>query len=106
MSSAIKIRENFMMKEVLKQFNKELLEEEEVEISSLKCSVVAVEAELEVHRKVKMSNMPSKLPSKRFTKEKLPKLLSIEIESAQIAMVKEEKVELMPHVLLVKVEVW
>lgn len=53
-----------------------------------------------------MSNMPSKLLLKKFIEERLLKLLLIEIESVQIAMVKEEKVELMPHVQHVKEEVW
>lgn len=104
-SSAIEIRENSTIKVVLKLFNKELLEEVMV-TSSLKCSVVAEEDAKEVHKKVKMSNMPSKLLLKKFIEERLLKLLLIEIESVQIAMVKEEKVELMPHVLLVKEEVW
>jgi hypothetical protein len=104
-SLAIKIRENSMIKVVLRPFNKEQLVEATVTFSP-KCSVEVVDANNnEVHKKVKMFNMPLKLLLKKFSKARLPKLLLIETESVLNAMVKEDKAELMQHVQVAEEEV-
>ena len=73
--------------------------------SSPRCSVEVEEEEREVHKKVKMFNMPSKLLSKKFTKVKLQKLLLIEIESVSHVMVKVEQTELNQLALVAEEEV-
>lgn len=103
-SSVIKIRENFTIKVVLKLFNKELLVVATV-ISSPRCSVEVEEEEREVHKKVKMFNMPSKLLSKKFIKVKLQKLLLIEIESVSHVVVKVEQTVLNQLALVAEEEV-
>lgn len=103
-SSAIKIRENFTIKVVLKLFNKELLEVATV-ISSHRCSVEVEGEEREVHKKVKMFNMPLKLLSKKFIEVKLQKLLLIEIESVRHVVAKVEQTELNQLALVAEEEV-
>jgi hypothetical protein len=56
----------------------------EHKISSPRCSVVAwVVAAEEAHRRARVSNTPSRSPSRRFSRVRTPRLLSTGIESAQ-----------------------
>jgi len=75
-SLAIETKENFMTKVVSKLFNK--VEVEAVvamATSSPKCSEeVEVEEDIEVHNKVKVFNIQSKLLSKKSIRVRLPKL--------------------------------
>ena len=73
--------------------------------SSPRCSVVVEEEEREVHKKVKMFNMPLKLLSKKFIEVKLQKLLLIEIESVRHVVVKVEQRELNQLALVAEEEV-
>ena len=92
--------------EVNKVFNKvEGVAEVAMGIFSHKCSEVEVEV-LKDHRRERAFSMPSRLLLKKYIKVKQVKLLSIEIEFAQVVMVKEEKMELMQLVENVKEEVW
>jgi hypothetical protein len=78
-SLAIKTKENFMTKVVSKPYNKVQVEVEVVAMatSSHKCLVEAIlaeEEEDEVHNKVKVFNIPSKLLLKKSIRVRLPKL--------------------------------
>jgi hypothetical protein len=73
---AIKTREKCMIKVVSKPFNRVMPEVVVVAMvtSSPKCSEEVEEVDNEVHNKVKVFNIPSRLLSKKSIRERLPKL--------------------------------
>lgn len=73
--------------------------------SSHKCLEVVV-AEQEDHKRERVFNMQLRLLLKKYIKERQVRLLSIEIESAQVVPVRVVKMELMPLAALVKEEEW
>jgi len=73
-SLAIKIKENFMTKVESKPFNQVVVEEAMV-TSSLKCLVEEEVEDNRVQHKERAFNIPSKLLLKKSTRVRLPKLL-------------------------------
>lgn len=100
-----KKRENSMIEVVNKLFNKDELEVVVVVTSFRKCLAEVEVEEQEDLKKERVFNTQSKLLSKKSSKVKHLKLLSIEIGSANLAWAREVKMALKPLAQLVEEEV-